>query len=57
MDRKSEKGRPRAVIVNNDRYLSIRARRKKGAVASQLSCDFFAPQEGKFPGLCFQSAS
>ncbi|GBM97617.1 hypothetical protein AVEN_165875-1 [Araneus ventricosus] len=40
--RKAVQGRPRATTATEDRYLSIIARRNRGATASQLSCDLFA---------------
>ncbi|GBN07856.1 Transposable element Tc1 transposase [Araneus ventricosus] len=42
IERKPGKGRPRATTATEDRYLSIIARRNRGATASQLSCDLYA---------------
>ncbi|GBM06186.1 hypothetical protein AVEN_167074-1 [Araneus ventricosus] len=42
IERKPGQGRPRATTATEDRYLSIIARRNRGATASQLSRDFYA---------------
>ncbi|GBO12845.1 Transposable element Tcb2 transposase [Araneus ventricosus] len=42
IERKPGQGRPRATTVTEDRYLSIIARRNRGATASQLSRDLYA---------------
>ncbi|GBM64168.1 Transposable element Tcb2 transposase [Araneus ventricosus] len=42
IERKPGKGRPRATKAIEDRYLSIIARRNRGATASQLSRDLYA---------------
>ncbi|GBL99184.1 Transposable element Tc1 transposase [Araneus ventricosus] len=41
-ERKPGQGRPRATTATEDRYLSIIARRNRGATASQLSRDMYA---------------
>ncbi|GBN68370.1 hypothetical protein AVEN_223918-1 [Araneus ventricosus] len=42
IERKSGQGPPRATTATEDRYLSIIARRNRGATASQLSRDLYA---------------
>ncbi|GBN06882.1 hypothetical protein AVEN_33979-1 [Araneus ventricosus] len=42
IERKPGQGRPRATTVTEDRYLSIIARRNRGATASQLSRNLYA---------------
>ncbi|GBM17162.1 Transposable element Tcb2 transposase [Araneus ventricosus] len=42
IERKPGQGRPRATTATEDRYLSIIARRNRGATASQLSRDLYA---------------
>ncbi|GBM02756.1 hypothetical protein AVEN_40823-1 [Araneus ventricosus] len=42
IERKPGQGRPRASTATEDRYLSIIARRNRGATASQLSRDLYA---------------
>ncbi|GBO20914.1 hypothetical protein AVEN_176680-1 [Araneus ventricosus] len=42
IERKPGQGHPRAATATEDRYLSIIARRNKGATASQLSRDLYA---------------
>ncbi|GBL87031.1 Transposable element Tcb2 transposase [Araneus ventricosus] len=42
IERKPGKSRPRATTATEDRYLSIIARRNRGATASQLSRDLYA---------------
>ncbi|GBM60678.1 Transposable element Tcb2 transposase [Araneus ventricosus] len=42
LDRKPGQGRPRATTATEDRYLSIIARRNRGATACQLSRDLYA---------------
>ncbi|GBM99424.1 hypothetical protein AVEN_220305-1 [Araneus ventricosus] len=42
IERKPGQGRPRATTATEDLYLSIIARRKRGATASQLSRDLYA---------------
>ncbi|GBN46032.1 Transposable element Tc1 transposase [Araneus ventricosus] len=42
IERKPRQGRPKATTVTEDRYLSIIARRNRGATASQLSRDLYA---------------
>ncbi|GBM84655.1 hypothetical protein AVEN_136685-1 [Araneus ventricosus] len=42
IERKPGQGRPRANTATEDRYLSIIARRNRGATASQLSSDLYA---------------
>ncbi|GBN24449.1 hypothetical protein AVEN_124401-1 [Araneus ventricosus] len=42
IERKPGQGRPRATTATEDRYLSIIARRNRGATASQLSHDLYA---------------
>ncbi|GBN82143.1 Transposable element Tcb2 transposase [Araneus ventricosus] len=42
IEKKHGKGRPRATTATEDRYLSIIARRNRGATASQLSRDLYA---------------
>ncbi|GBM45040.1 Transposable element Tc1 transposase [Araneus ventricosus] len=42
IERKPEQGRPRATTATEDRYLSIIARRNRGATASQLTRDLYA---------------
>ncbi|GBM79921.1 hypothetical protein AVEN_173902-1 [Araneus ventricosus] len=41
IERKPGQGRPRATTATEDRYLSIIARRNRGATASQLSRDLY----------------
>ncbi|GBL75045.1 hypothetical protein AVEN_243833-1 [Araneus ventricosus] len=43
IERKPGQGRPRATTATEDRYLSIIARRNRGATTSQLSRDLYAP--------------
>ena len=42
IERKPGQGRPRATTATEDRYLSIIARRNRGATASQFSGDLYA---------------
>ncbi|GBN38921.1 hypothetical protein AVEN_103449-1 [Araneus ventricosus] len=42
IERKPGQGRPRATTATEDRYLSIIARRNRGATTSQLSRDLYA---------------
>ncbi|GBM72322.1 hypothetical protein AVEN_228484-1 [Araneus ventricosus] len=42
IERKPGQGRPRATTATEDRYLSIIARRNRGATASRLSRDLYA---------------
>ncbi|GBM11100.1 hypothetical protein AVEN_242986-1 [Araneus ventricosus] len=42
IERKPRQGRPIATMATEDRYLSIIARRNRGATASQLSRDLYA---------------
>ncbi|GBO10114.1 hypothetical protein AVEN_236003-1 [Araneus ventricosus] len=42
IERKPKQGRPRATTATEDRYLSIIARRNRGATASELSRDLYA---------------
>ncbi|GBM53286.1 hypothetical protein AVEN_52311-1 [Araneus ventricosus] len=42
IERKPGQGRPRATMVTENRYLSVIARRNRGATASQLSRDLYA---------------
>ncbi|KFM71479.1 Transposable element Tcb2 transposase, partial [Stegodyphus mimosarum] len=42
IERKPEQGHPKAATGREDRYLSILARRNRGAIASQLSRDLYA---------------
>ncbi|GBN60330.1 Transposable element Tcb2 transposase [Araneus ventricosus] len=45
IERKPGQGRPRATTATEDRYLSIIARRNRGATASQLSRDLYEANE------------
>ncbi|GBM02765.1 hypothetical protein AVEN_40831-1 [Araneus ventricosus] len=51
IERKPGQCRPRATTATEDRYLSIIARRNRGATASQLSCDLYAATGTRVSGV------